>query len=67
LILVVTYGGNAWGMTLAVWPTALQSIQPALVVSLFGIVIMPIISAAAAWIPVRTVLKHNPIETLALQ
>jgi putative ABC transport system permease protein len=68
VIFVVTYGGNAWGNNnLALWPTALKSAQAAFWVGFVGIIAAPLISAAAAWLPARRILRQNPIETLALE
>jgi ABC-type antimicrobial peptide transport system permease subunit len=67
IIFVVTYGGNAWGSNLQLWPTALKSAQSTLWVGFMGILAAPLISAAAAWMPARRILKQNPIEALALE
>ncbi|HVO41484.1 MAG TPA: FtsX-like permease family protein [Aggregatilineales bacterium] len=67
VISVVTYGGSAWDTSLALWSAALQSARSALLVGLIGIVAMPLISAVVAWIPARSILSHNPIETLVLE
>lgn len=65
IIFVVTYGGNGVGLTdLALWPTALEVLRPALVTGIVGLIVAPLIAALAAWFPVRNVLKGSAIETL---
>lgn len=64
VIFVVTYGGNSIGITdLALWPTALEVSQPALIVGVFGLIAAPLISAFAAWFPTRDILRGAAIET----
>jgi putative ABC transport system permease protein len=64
-IIVVTYGGNSWGVPdLDLWGAAWRSVQPALVTGLVGLLVAPIISAGAAWLPTRSLLRGSAIETL---
>jgi hypothetical protein len=65
VVLVVTYGGNAWGITdLDLWPAAWRSVQPALLNGLIGLIAAPFICAGAAWLPARSLLRGSAIETL---
>ncbi|MEE8392010.1 MAG: adenylate/guanylate cyclase domain-containing protein, partial [Anaerolineae bacterium] len=65
IIFAVTYGGNAWGVPdLNVWDAAWEATQPALLVGLFGLIAAPLISAGAAWLPARSILRGSPIETM---
>ncbi len=67
LVFVVTYGSNGWGLSLPLWPTALESARLGLGVGLIGLLAAPVISALAAWLPAWGILRGKPIETLALQ
>ena len=65
IIIVVTYGGNSWGVPdLDLWGAAWRSAQPALVNGLVGLVAAPLICAGAAWLPARAILRGNAIQTL---
>lgn len=65
IILAVVYGGNTWGFPdLDLWGAAWRSVQLATINGLFGIIVTPIISACAAALPVRTILRSNAIETM---
>ncbi len=64
-IIVVTYGGNSWGVPdLDLWGAAWRSAQPALVTGLVGLLAAPFICAGAAWLPVRSILRGSAIETM---
>lgn len=64
IIFVVTYGGNGVGIQdLALWATALDVIQPTLIVGLVGLFVAPLISAVAAWLPTREILRGATVET----
>lgn len=67
VVFVVTYGGNSFGLQLALWPAALHNAKAALGVALFGVIAAPLIAVGAAWLPARHILRENPIETLAGQ
>jgi len=63
VILATTYGGNAWGITdLDVWAAAGRAIRPALINSLFGLIAAPLVSALAAWIPTRVLLRGSALD-----
>ena len=65
VILAVTYGGNGWGIPdLDLWRAAWRSVQPALFNGLVGLIAAPFISAGAAWLPVRALLRGSAIETM---
>ena len=65
LVIVVTYGGNSWGVPdLDLWGAALRSAQPALATGLVGLIAAPFICAGAAWLPVWAILRGTAIETL---
>ena len=65
LVLVVTYGGNAWGIPgLDLWGAAWRSAQPALFNGLVGLFAAPLICAGAAWLPARSILRGSAVETL---
>jgi putative ABC transport system permease protein len=65
VILAVTYGGSSWGIfDLDLWPAAWRSVQPALQNGLVGLVLAPIICAAAAWLPVRSLVHGSAMETM---
>jgi len=65
LILAVTYGGNGWGLPdLDLWAAAWQAAGPALLNGLLGLLAAPPLCAAAAWLPVRAIVRGPAIETL---
>ncbi len=65
VILAVTYGGNGWGLPdLDLWAAAWQAAGPALLNGLLGLLAAPPICAAAAWPPVRAIVRGPAIETL---
>ncbi len=65
IIIVVTYGGNSWGVPdLDLWEAAWRSAQPALVNALIGLIAAPFLCAVAAWLPARSILRSSAIETL---
>ena len=65
IIFVVTYGGNSFGIEIPdLWGTAFEVIQPALTTGVVGLIAAPIISAIAAYIPTRSMLKGSAIETM---
>ncbi len=64
-VIVVTYGGNSWGVPdLDLWGAAWRSVQPALVTGLVGLIAAPFICAGAAWLPARSILRGSAIETM---
>jgi ABC-type antimicrobial peptide transport system permease subunit len=64
-ILAVTYGGSSWGIfDLDLWPAAWRSVQPALKNGLVGLMFAPLICAAAAWLPVRSLVRGSAMETM---
>jgi len=65
VILAVTYGGSSWGIfDLDLWPAAWRTVQPALQNGLVGLLGAPIICAAAAWLPVRSLVRGSAMETM---
>ena len=65
IIFAVAYGGRPWGLVdLDLWKAAWQSARGALTVGAFGLFAAPLISAGAAWLPARRVLRGSAIETL---
>ncbi|MFZ5918686.1 MAG: FtsX-like permease family protein [Chloroflexota bacterium] len=65
VILVVTYGGNGWGVPdLDLWPAAWRSVQPVLLNGLLGLIAAPFVCAGAAWLPGRRILRGSAVETL---
>ncbi|MBN1430692.1 MAG: hypothetical protein JXB07_20140 [Anaerolineae bacterium] len=68
LVIVLVYGGNAWGAPdLDLWDMAWRSVRPALTSGVIGLVAAPIISAAAATFPARSILRGSAIETLTVE
>ncbi len=62
VIIVVTYGGNSWGVPdLDLWGAAWRSVKPALLNGLLGLFVAPLICAAAAWLPARSFLRGSAI------
>ena len=65
VIYCLSYGGIPFGLVdLDLWNGAWQAVQPALLNGLIGIVIAPIVSAGAAWLPTRSILRGTAIETI---
>jgi adenylate cyclase len=65
VIYALSYGGIPFGlMDLALWPAALQSVEPALLQGLPVLVLVPVISAVAAFPPARKILRGTAVETL---
>jgi putative ABC transport system permease protein len=65
VVIAVVYGGNGWGVTdLDLWPAAWRAVQTALPVGLVGVLIAPLISAAAAWPPARAALRGGVVDML---
>jgi putative ABC transport system permease protein len=65
IIIAVVSGGNAWGYPeLDLWGAALRSVQPAVLNGIFGVMVAPFISAAAAWFPARKFLQGSPMDAL---
>ncbi len=65
VIITVTYGGASWGFPdLDLWGAAWRSVRPALVNGLFGLLVSPLICAAAAWLPARGLLREGVIDTI---
>jgi hypothetical protein len=64
IVFVVSYGGNSWGVDVRLWPTALESLRPALYSGAIGLIAAPVIAALAAWFPARRVLQEGAITLL---
>ena len=65
VIFDVSFGGNTYGIPdLPLWDATWQAVQPALLTGLLGVIIAPLISAGAAWLPVRSILRGSTIETM---
>jgi len=65
VILAVVYGGNSWGVPdLDLWGAACRAVRPALFNGLVGLAVAPLVCAAAAWLPVRAILRGSAVETL---
>ncbi|MCP4541956.1 MAG: FtsX-like permease family protein [Chloroflexi bacterium] len=65
VIFCLAYGGIPFGLVdLDLWRGAWQSVQPALVNGLIGIVIAPVVSAMVAWTSSRSLLRGSAIETM---
>jgi hypothetical protein len=66
VIALVVAGGTArWGVRdMALWPTALNALRPALLNGIFGLIAAPVICALAAWLPVRAIMRAAPIRAL---
>jgi putative ABC transport system permease protein len=65
VIFCLAYGGIPFGLVdLDLWRGARQSVQPALVNGLVGMIITPIVSAATAWLSSRPLLRGSAIETM---
>ncbi|MCP4535739.1 MAG: FtsX-like permease family protein [Chloroflexi bacterium] len=66
VIFATTYGGNAWGVPdLNVWDAAWEAARSALSVGLFGLIAAPFISAWAARLPARSILRGPAIRMIA--
>lgn len=63
-VFVLTYGGNSFGLTFPLWPTALEAMQPPLLTGVIGLLIAPVISALAAWLAARPILQQNTITAV---
>ncbi|MBN1583538.1 MAG: FtsX-like permease family protein, partial [Anaerolineae bacterium] len=64
-IFCLAHGGNAWGYPdVDLWGSAWRSLQPAWRNGLAGIIVAPLLSAAAAWFPVRAALRGSALETM---
>jgi putative ABC transport system permease protein len=63
IILPMVYGANSWGFPdLDLWGAAWRSAQPAILNGIFGIIVTPVISACAASLPLRSILRGPAIE-----
>lgn len=61
LILVLTYGLNSFGiMSADLHRAAIASAAPTLVIGVVGMIAAPLIAAAAAWLPTRSVIDEPP-------
>lgn len=59
-IYIVTYGGSSWGVPdLAVWSAAGHALQPALRNGLIALLLVPMLSAAAAYWPAKNWLSSR--------
>jgi putative ABC transport system permease protein len=66
-IMAFVAGGNMWGIRLDPWSAAWTGMQPALYVGTLGLILSPVISALAAWIPSRHILRETPVKSLVRQ
>ena len=65
VIYAAATGGKSMGISdFPLWRAAWQATRPALLTGLLGLVIAPIVSAVAAWLPVRSLLRGSAIETM---
>jgi putative ABC transport system permease protein len=65
VIFVTVNGGNSMGVyDLPLWASAGRSVQPALLIGLVGLILAPMIAAAAAWLPTRSILHGSPVQIL---
>ncbi len=64
VILALVAGGNSFGVQLPLWPSAWIAVRPALLNGLIGLIAAPLISAGAAWLPTRPLLRAAAVETL---
>jgi ABC-type antimicrobial peptide transport system permease subunit len=67
LIFILTYGGNSFGLELDLWQAAGATLQGALLPGVVGLIAAPIISAIAAWLPARGILREQPVTMLAVR
>jgi ABC-type antimicrobial peptide transport system permease subunit len=68
VIVVMVRGVAGMGLTnVNLWTIMWNSVQPALITGIVGVIAAPFIAGAAAWIPARSVLRGTPIETLNVQ
>ncbi len=66
-IVATVFGGNAVGVRdLALWPTAWRAVQPALLTGFLGLMAAPFICGAAAWLPIRALLRQSVVGSLQL-
>jgi putative ABC transport system permease protein len=57
ILMVLVHGGNSWGVPdLDLWAAARDTLGPALVNGIWGIVFSPLVSAGAAWLAARGVM-----------
>ncbi len=64
VVFAVTYGGNSWGVSFPLWPTALDIARTALASGAIGLVAAPLVAALAAWLPARRILRETAIDLL---
>ena len=64
MIFVLVYGGNSFGLTFDLGARTLAMIRSALLTGLLGVVLAPLVSALAAWIPANRVLNEKPVDSL---
>jgi putative ABC transport system permease protein len=67
IVIVLTYGSNSFGLDLNLWSAAKSAVLVSLPTGIVGVIAAPMISALAAWVPMRGILREKPIETLALR
>jgi ABC-type antimicrobial peptide transport system permease subunit/class 3 adenylate cyclase len=64
-IFALAHGGNAWGYPdIDLYGTAWRALKPALRNGLVGVVAAPLLSALAAWFPMRTIVCGSAIEAM---
>lgn len=65
LVYALSHGGNSYGLPdLPLWEAGWEATWPALQTGLVSLVAIPLISALAAWIPSRSILRGTAIETM---
>jgi putative ABC transport system permease protein len=68
VIIVVTYGGNSWGVPdLDLWGAAWRSARATLLNGLVGLFAAPLICAAAAWLPARSFVRGSAVAPPDIQ
>ncbi len=61
----MSFGGRSFGLPdIPLWPAAWQAVRPSLLVGGLGLLLAPLISAAAAYWPARAILHGRAVETL---
>lgn len=65
VLFVFTCGGNSRGISVNLVQAAWDSVQPALVIGISGLILAPLIASLAAWLPLRGLLKEAPVAILA--
>ncbi len=67
VIFILTYGGNSFGLDLDLWQAAGETLQGAILPGIVGLFAAPLISAIAAWLPARGILREQPVTMLAVR